>query len=525
MNNIELKDTALGIEFGSTRIKAVLIDDRHNVLAVGTHDWENSRKDGVWTYSMEDAWHGIRSAYAMLAENVKNQYGIALTEVGAIGISGMMHGYLPFDRDGNQLAEFRTWRNTMTERAAAELIELFGFNIPQRWSIAHLYNAILNAEEHVGNIAYLTTLAGYIHWRLSGEFAMGTGEASGMFPVSDCGTYDLGMMEKFNKILEKRGYQFKIEDILPRVCTAGECAGKLTEEGAKLLDPSGTLKAGIPMCPPEGDAGTGMVATNSVAIRTGNISAGTSMFAMAVLEHPLERVYPAINVMRTPTGKTVAMVHSNTCTSDLDAWVRMLGEMAAASGVELTKDQLYTLFYQKALEGDGDCGGLVNYNYYAGEPAVSIDYGVPMFIRRSESKLTLANFARSQVYSAMAVLKIGMDILLAENVQIDKLTGHGGFFKVNGISQRLLAGALNVPITVMKTAGEGGPWGMAVLASYMMHKNEGETLDSYLENRVFADSEGNTVVPDAADSAGFAIFMNNYKAGLEAEKAAGKALR
>jgi len=526
MSNLELKNTALGIEFGSTRIKAVLIDDSHNILAVGTHDWENRRENGVWTYSLDAAWTGIREAYANLAAAFRDSFGIQLTEVGAIGISGMMHGYLPFDKNGNQLASFRTWRNTMTEQAASELRELFGFNIPQRWSIAHLYQAILNGEEHTKEIDYLTTLAGYIHWQLTGERAMGVGEASGMFPVSDTeGSYDRGMIAKFNDILKKRGYSYTIEEILPKVYSAGECAGHLSEEGVRLLDPSGTIKAGIPMCPPEGDAGTGMVATNSVAARTGNISAGTSMFAMVVLEKPLEKVYPAINVLNTPTGKPVAMVHSNTCTSDLDAWVKMLGEMASASGAELTKDQLYTLFYQKALEGDPDCGGLINYNYYAGEPAVDVDYGIPMFLRRSEAKLTLANFARVQLYSAMAVLKIGTDILLAENVQLDSLTGHGGLFKVPGVGQRLLAGALKTPITVMKTAGEGGPWGMALLASFMKHKENNEKFEDYLAQKVFASAEGSTLNPQPGDSEGFDAFMENYKAGLPAEKSASAALR
>lgn len=527
MDKLEFSKTALGIELGSTRIKAVLIGPEHMVLASGAHDWENCLEDGVWTYHLEDVWTGVQSAYANLAAAVRERYGEPLETMGALGVSAMMHGYLPFDAQGRQLAPFRTWRNTTTGPAAAELTELFGFNIPQRWSIAHLYQAMLNGEAHVKDIAFLTTLAGYVHWRLTGEKVLGVGEASGMFPIDSaaCG-YDAAMMASFDERLKGASLPYSLREILPRVLCAGEAAGVLTAEGAKLLDPTGALRPGVPLCPPEGDAGTGMVATNSVAPRTGNVSAGTSVFAMAVLEKPLSKVYPEIDLVTTPTGAPVAMVHCNTCTSDLDAWVKLLGEMAGAAGAALAKPALYDLFYEKALAGEADCGGLVSYNYYSGEPVTGLAEGRPLLVRRPDARLTLANLARVQLYAAMATLKLGMDILIeGEGVRLDTLCGHGGLFKTPVVGQRLLAGALGVPVAVMETAGEGGPWGMALLAAYMLEKRGGETLERYLADRVFAGAQGSTEPPQEADRAGFARFIEDYRKGLAVEKAAVEALR
>lgn len=527
IQNIREGNTVLGLELGSTRIKAVLIGPDHAPLVSGSHDWENRLEEGYWTYHLEDVWAGIQDAYANLAAAVKKEYGIPLCTVKAMGFSAMMHGYLPFDRDGRQLAAFRTWRNTTTGGAAAELTEIFGFNIPQRWSVAHLYQAILNGEEHVKELSFFTTLAGYVHWRLTGEKVLGVGEASGMFPIdSKTCDFDAGMKAKFNTLLKERGLPFCLDDILPRVLPAGVPAGRLTPEGARLLDPSGCLQPGIPLCPPEGDAGTGMTATNSVAQRTGNVSAGTSVFAMVVLERPLSRVYPEIDMVTTPTGRPVAMVHCNTCTSDLDAWVKMLGEMAGASGAVLSKPQLYDLFYSKALEGEPDCGGLVNINYYSGEPVTGFEEGRPLFLRRPGARLTLANFARAQLYSTIATLKLGMGLLLEqEHVQLETLLGHGGLFKTAEVGQRLLAGALRVPVAVMETAGEGGPWGMALLASYMAEREQAETLESYLASKVFAKTSCNVQQPHDDDTSGFARFMENYKSALAVERAAVAALK
>lgn len=519
--------TILGMELGSTRIKAVLIGDHHEVLADGNYEWENRLEDGYWTYHLDDVWTGVQEAYRKLAEDVKKKYGETLSYVGAIGVSAMMHGYLPFDQEGNQLAPFRTWRNTTTGPAAKELTSLFGFNIPQRWSIAHLYQAMLNGEEHVKKIAHLMTLAGYVHWKLTGEHVIGIGDASGMFPIdsSTC-DYDAGMVKKFNEILRSRNISYQIQDILPRVLCAGEAAGKLTEEGAKLLDLTGALLPGIPLCPPEGDAGTGMAATNSVAPRTGNVSAGTSLFAMIVLEKPLSKVREEIDVVATPDGAPTAMVHCNTCTSDLDAWVSLLGETAKACGATLSKSELYELFYQKALEADPDCGGIINYNCFSGEPVSGLSDGRPMVVRRPDAKLNLPNFARAQVYSAMATLAIGMDTLLKEEgVKVDSLVGQGGMFKTPYVAQKLLAGALGIPVSVMETAGEGGPWGMALLAAYMLRHEEGETLEQYLKNKVFAKTKGSTLEPDPRDEAGFVAFIAEYKKGLAAEQVAVEALQ
>ena len=524
---LQTERTALGIELGSTRIKAVLIGPDHTVLASGAHEKENRQEHGCRTNPQDEEWAGGQAAYAKLAAAFAAQYGTPPTAVGAMGVSGMMHGYLPFSRNGAQLAPFRTWRNTTTGPAAAELTELFGFNIPQRWSAAHLYQAMLNGEGQEKDIAFLTTLAGYVHWRLTGEKVLGVGDATGMYPIASAACdYDAAMVRRFTGLLQAHELAYRLEDILPRVLRAGEAAGVLTAEGAKRLDPTGTLRPGVPLCPPEGDAGTGMVATGSVAPRTGNVSAGTSVFAMAVLEKPLSRVYPEIDMVTTPAGAPVAMVHCNTCTSDLDAWVKLLGEMAGAAGAALSKQALYELFYKKALEGEADCGGLVNYNCYSGEPVAGLARGCPLFVRRPDARRNLANFARAQLYSAMATLKLGMDILLeGEGVPLDTLCGHGGLFKTPIVGQRLLAGALGVPVAVMETAGEGGPWGMAVLAAYKQNRRNGETLERYLADRVFAAAKGSIEPPQETDRAGFARFMERYKKGLAAEQAAAEALQ
>ncbi|MBR2924745.1 MAG: FGGY-family carbohydrate kinase [Clostridia bacterium] len=516
----------LGMELGSTRIKAVLIGEDHSPIAMGDHGWENRLENGVWTYHLEDVWTGVQDAYAKLAADVKEKYGVTLTKLSGIGVSAMMHGYLPFGKDDQQLAEFRTWRNTMTEQAAAELTELFGFNIPQRWSIAHLDQAILNGEAHVSQIAHLTTLAGYIHWQLTGQKVLGVGEASGMFPISDeTGKFDARMMAAYNERLAAKGIAWKLEDILPGVLDAGEDAGTLTEKGAKLLDPTGTLQAGALVCPPEGDAGTGMVATNSVAVRTGNVSAGTSVFAMIVLEKSLSKVYPEIDMVTTPTGKPVAMVHCNNCTSDINAWAGMLHGFAAAAGKEVSMGDVYVTLFNAAMEGDKDCDGVINYNYFSGEPVTGLEEGRPMMVRMPDSKLTFANFARSLVFGAIVSLKLGMDILTAEKVQIDSLLGHGGFFKTPGVGQNLMAAALGTPVSVMETAGEGGPWGMALLAAYRVNRKDGETLDAYLNDKVFGENKGFKAEPDAADAEGFDAYAKLFVAGLEAEKAAAKFMR
>lgn len=527
MNTFEQKSNSLGIELGSTRIKAVLAAPDGTVLASGAHDWQNRLEGGYWTYHLDDVWAGIQDACAQLKADYRSRYGQPLQTVGALGVSAMMHGYLPFDKAGHQLAAFRTWRNTTTLPAATALTERFHFNIPQRWSIAHLYQAILNGEEHVRDVAFLTTLAGYVHWQLTGKKVLGIGDASGVFPIDSARCdYDAAMLASFDELLAQNGLPYHLRDLLPMVLCAGQDAGSLTEAGARLLDPTGDLPAGIPVCPPEGDAGTGMAATNSVAARTGNVSAGTSVFAMVVLERPLQQVHPEIDMVTTPDGRPVAMVHCNTCTSDLDGWVSLLGEMTAAAGVPLTKTQLYTLFYQKALAGDPDCGGLVSFNYFSGEPVTGLTEGRPLFVRRPDADFTLANFARAQLYACMATLKIGLDILFGqERVTVDNLLGHGGLFKVPVVGQKLLAGALGVPVSVMQTAGEGGPWGMALLAGYRLHRQAGQTLEEYLRDAIFANAEGSTVQPDAADSRGFAAFLQQYTRCLAVERAAADAMQ
>ena len=518
---IENGKTALGIEFGSTRIKAVLVDDTNKPIAQGDHEWENRLENGVWTYTLDDIWTGIQDCYAKLKEDVKAQYGVTLTNIGAIGISAMMHGYMAFDADKNLLAQFRTWRNAMTADAAAQLSELFKFNIPQRWSIAHLYQAILNGESHVPSIKYQTTLAGYVHWMLSGSFVLGVGEASGMFPIdSKTRDYNKDMLEKFNAISSVKSAGIVAENILPKVLVAGENAGTLTDEGAKLLDPAGDLKGGIPMCPPEGDVGTGMVATNSITKRTGNVSAGTSVFLMVILEKPLENAYPEIDIVTTPCGDDAAMVHVNTCTSDLNAWVNIFREFADLTGTEISTGDLYGKLYTKALEGDKDCGGLLSYNYFSGENITDMAEGRPLFVRTPDAKFNLANMMRTHLYSSMATLKLGMDILAKENVKIDKMFGHGGLFKTKDVGQSFMAAALNSPVSLMETAGEGGAWGIAVLASYMVTKAEGEALTDFLNNKVFAGGDVYTLEPKKDDVDGFNAFAEKYKAGLAIERAA-----
>jgi sugar (pentulose or hexulose) kinase len=519
---IETGKTALGIEFGSTRIKAVLIGEDHTPIASGSHEWENRHENGIWTYSLEDIWTGLQESYRKLASEVLEKYNVPLQTTGAIGFSAMMHGYMAFDKNGNLLVPFRTWRNTITGQASEQLTEMFQFNIPQRWSIAHLYQAILNREPHVRDIHFQTTLAGYVHWKLTGQKVLGVGEASGMFPIdSRTNDYDVRMLKLFNERLKAENIPWKLEDILPKVLVAGDAAGVLTEEGARLLDPTGILKIGIPLCPPEGDAGTGMVATNSVAERTGNVSAGTSVFAMIVLEKALSKVYPEIDMVTTPTGRPVAMVHSNNCTSDLNALVELFHEFTRVLGMEVSLARLFETLYQQALAGDKECGGLLAYNYVSGEHITHLEEGRPMFVRTPESRFTLPNFIRVHLFSALGALKIGMDILFEqEQVKIDQILGHGGFFKTREVGQRVMAAAMNVPVSVMETAGEGGAWGIALLASYMIHKSTNESLQAYLSDKVFAGENGTTIAPDQGDVAGFSAFMKRYKKGLVIEKAA-----
>ncbi len=520
-NVIESGKAVLGIEFGSTRIKAVLVDDNNAPIASGSHEWENQLVDGIWTYSIDMIWNGLQDAYKEMTEDVQKQYGVKVTNLAAMGFSAMMHGYMAFDEKDEILVPFRTWRNAITEEASEKLTKLFNYNIPQRWSIAHLYQAVLNGEEHVKDIKFQTTLAGYIHWKLTGRKVLGVGEASGMFPIDIAtGKFNQTMVDAFDKEIGGK-YPWKLLDIFPEVLTAGENAGTLTEEGAKLLDPTGTLQAGCPLCPPEGDAGTGMVATNSVDRRTGNVSAGTSVFSMVVLEEDLKKVYPELDLVTTPSGDLVAMVHCNNCTSDLNAWVNIFKEFAEAFGMDVDMNQLFGTLYNKAMEGDADGGNLIAYNYISGENITGMEEGRPMFVRTPKSKFNLANFMRVNLYSALATLKIGMDILLKEEgVQVDKLLGHGGLFKTKGVGQQILADAMNTPISVMETAGEGGAWGIAVLASYMIQKAEGETLGAYLNSKVFAGQEGSELAPNAEGVKGFDEFIKIYKAGLPIERAA-----
>ena len=519
--------TALGIEFGSTRIKAVLVDDKNQPIASGAHEWENRYENGVWTYSLDDIWTGIQDCYQDMAKDVKAKYDIELESVGAFGVSAMMHGYMPFNKEGELLVPFRTWRNNITGEASEKLMELFNYNIPQRWSIAHLYQAILNGEEHVKDIDYITTLEAYVHWKLTGKRVLGIGDAAGMFPIDTTkADYNQEMVDKFDELVAPYGFSWKLRDIMPKALVAGEDAGVLTEEGAKLLDVTGKLKAGIPMCPPEGDAGTGMVATNSVAVRTGNVSAGTSVFAMIVLEKELSRPYKEIDMVTTPSGHLVAMAHSNNCTSDLNAWVNVFKEFAEAMGMEVDMNKLFGTLYNKALEGDPDCGGLLSYCYFSGEHMTGFEEGRPLFVRSPESKFNLANFMRANLYASLEVLKVGMDILLKEEkVAVDEILGHGGLFKTKGVGQSILAAALDTPVSVMETAGEGGAWGIALLASYMNNKAEDEALDDYLDAKVFAGQKGTKMDPDPKDVEGYNTFIERFKKTLPIMKAATETMK
>lgn len=525
---IEAGKAVLGIEFGSTRIKAVLIGDGNVPVAQGSHEWENRLTDGIWTYTEADIWDGLADCYADLKRDVKETYGVTLRGFRACGISAMMHGYLAFDEGGKLLVPFRTWRNTITEEASDKLTALFAYHIPQRWSIAHLYQAILNGEEHVKDVRFFTTLAGFVHWRLTGRKVLGVGDASGMFPIdSRTADYREDLIRKFDALPEVQKFPWKLEEILPASLRAGEEAGILTAEGAKLLDPEGDLLPGIPLCPPEGDAGTGMTATNSVTVRTGNVSAGTSVFSMVVLEKPLSRVYPELDLVTTPTGREVAMVHCNNCTSDLNAWVGIFDEFAKAAGFSMDKGALFELLYRRAMEGDPDCGGVLAYNFFSGEPVAGItaQEGMPAVFHRPDGNFTLANLMRANLSAAFGALKLGNDILMKqEHVKVDRLMGHGGIFKTKGVAQNLLAAAMDAPVTVMETAGEGGAYGMALLASYLVNRKENEELGAWLERAVFAGSRGETVAPDPADVEGFDRWILNYRKGLAAEQEAIRAL-
>jgi len=516
----------LGIELGSTRIKAVAIDQNGKPLASGGFDWENRYENGVWTYSLDDVWTGLQESYKQLVADYKEQQGAPLSEISGIGISAMMHGYLVFDKDYNQLAEFRTWRNTITEKSAEILTKTFGHNIPQRWSAAHLHHAVTGHEAHVNEITYLTTLAGYVHYKLTGHNVVGINEGSGMIAIDNTtNDYHADMVQKFDELLSEHKLPWSLKGILPQVLCAGEHAGNLTEEGAKLLDPTGNLKAGIPFCPPEGDAGTGMIATNAITPGTGNISAGTSVFAMLVLDKTLAKFHPEIDMIATPTGKPVAMVHCNNCTADLDAWVSLFGDVITKLNQKPDKTELYRTLYNGALNGDPDCGGLVSVNYLSGEHMTGFQEGRPLFIRTPDSRFTIENFMRSLLFSAMATLKIGMNIMTDEGVEITKLLGHGGLFKTPVVGQKLMAGALNIPIAVMDSAGEGGAWGIALLAAYTANKEPGESLEDFLNNKIFADSKVTTIDPDPIDVKGFEDYLKSYKAALEVEKAAVKVIK
>ena len=512
--------TALGIEFGSTRVKAVLIDENCIPVASGSFEWENQLVDGYWTYSLELIHEALRTCFKNLKADVKEKYGCALTKTGAIGISGMMHGYLAFDEKGELLVPFRTWRNTTTAEAAEKLTSELSFNIPQRWTSAHIYQAILSKEAHVSRVRYVTTLAGYIHYMLTGVNAVGIGEASGIFPIdSENNCYNKEMAEKFDALTAKEGFGYKLCDVVPKVLVAGDNAGYLTQKGALMLDESGELEAGIPFAPCEGDAGTGMTATNSVRVKTGNISAGTSVFAMIVLEKMLSKVYPEIDMVTTPTGKPVAMVHCNNCTSDINAWGSLFYELAGMLGADVKKGQIFDLIYEMSQKGEKDCGGLVSYNYYSGEPVTGFSEGRPLFLRTPDSKLSFANFSRNLLYSAMASLKIGMDLLKEEKVELDELYGHGGYYIYPRVGQSITAAAVGAPVSVMKTAGEGGPYGMALLALYSVKKN-GETLEQFLKETAFRDAECITVSPEKDEEAAFDAYLERYKAGFASERAA-----
>jgi sugar (pentulose or hexulose) kinase len=527
-NNVNIQEaiangeTSLGIEFGSTRIKAVLIDNRFETIATGSYEWENRLEAGIWTYNLVDIITGLQAAYSEMKQKVELEFGITIRTIGSVGVSAMMHGYMAFDKTGEQLVPFRTWRNTTTSAAAKELTSLFQFNIPERWSIAHLYQAILNEEKHLPRIDYITTLAGFIHWLLSGEKVLGIGDASGMFPIDEStGDYNEAMIKQFDDQIAKRDYPWTLKDILPKVSIAGEQTGELTQVGAKILDRSRNLQPGIPICPPEGDAGTGMVATNSIRKRTGNVSVGTSVFSMIVLEKDLSKVYPEIDLVTTPNGSPVAMVHANNCSSDLNAWLGLFREFSEAMGQKVDTNQLFEVMLNKALEADPDGGGLLSYGYYSGENITGLEQGRPLFVRSPESNFNLANFMRTHLFSAFGALKIGMDILTKkEDVSIDGILAHGGLFITPVVGQKIVAAAMNVPVSVMETAGEGGAWGMSILASYMRNKEQDESLEEFLDNHVFKDVDGKEIYPDGLDVTGFEEFMERYKKGLAIEEAA-----
>lgn len=521
-NKIINGETSVGIELGSTRIKTVIIDRENMPIASGSHDWENSYVNKVWTYTLDDIWKGVQNSYRNMVLEVKNQFGVDVTKTGSIGISAMMHGYMVFGKDEELLTPFRTWRNNITGQASEALTEMFNYPIPQRWSIAHLYQAILNREEHISDITFLSTLSGYIHWKLTGRKVLGVGEASGVFPIDlNTKSFNKHMISQFNGLVSSMNLPWSLEDILPEVLVAGTKAGELTAEGAKLLDATGQLQSGIPLCPPEGDAGTGMIATNSITARTGNVSAGTSVFAMIVLEKELTKAYPEIDLVATPDGKLVAMAHSNNCTSDYDAWIGLFSEAIKAMGVEVNKPKLYDTLLGMALKGDPDCGGLLAYGYFSGEHITHFEEGRPLFVRSSNSSFNLANFMRVNLFTALGALKIGLDILKEkESVKLDVILGHGGFFKTSEVGQKIMAAAVDVPVSVMETAGEGGAWGIAVLASYMLNRADGEILEAFLKNKVFAGQQGKSVSPDPKDVAGFNEFIKRYKKGLAIERAA-----
>jgi sugar (pentulose or hexulose) kinase len=514
--------TSLGIELGSTRIKAVLINESFETIASGSYEWENLLEDGFWTYNLLDIITGLQSAYREMKQEVERSYGITIRTVGSIGVSAMMHGYMAFDKTGELLVPFRTWRNATTSTAAKELTEHFNFNIPERWSIAHLYQAIINQEKHLPRIDYMTTLAGYIHWLLTGSKVLGIGDASGMFPIDErTQNYSEDMMKQFDELISYKGYPWQLSDILPAVHTSGEQAGTLTAIGASILDQSKNLQPGIPFCPPEGDAGTGMVATNSVRKRTGNVSVGTSVFAMIVLDKKLSNVYPEIDLVTTPNGSPVGMVHANNCSSDLNAWLGLFREFSEAMGQKVESDKLFEVMLNKALEADPDGGGLLSYGYFSGENITGVESGRPLFVRSAKSNFNLANFMRTHLFTAFGALKIGMDLLVKEeNVKIHSILAHGGLFKTPVVGQKMMAAAINTPVSVMDTAGEGGAWGMAILSSYMLNKSENESLEDFLDDKVFKEVTAQEIYPDELDVKGFEAFIKRYKKGLVIEKAA-----
>ena len=523
---IESGGAVLGCELGSTRIKAVLIGPDSRSLAAGSHQWENRLENGVWTYRMEDVWDGLAACYTDLAADVERRHGCQLKRLAAAGFSAMMHGYIAVDADGELLVPFRTWRNTITGKAAAELTKRFDWPIPQRWSIAHLYQAVLNGEEHLPRVAGITTLAGYVHWKLTGEWSIGIGDASGMFPVDPATQdYDAGMLEAFDQLVEDRGYPWKLRDLLPRIVPVGECAGRLGEAGVKLLDKSGRLQPGTPLCPPEGDAGTGMVVTNAVRPRTGNVSAGTSVFAMLVLDGKLSQAHSEIDLVLTPDGRLVGMAHSNNCTSDFNAWMALLGEAARLLGADAGDDALYDKLMPLALDGDSDAGGLLAYGYISGEHLTGFSEGRPLFVRQPDGAFTLANFVRAHLFSALGALRTGLDVLTEkEGVRVDELVGHGGFFKTPEVGQRIMAAATNTPVSVPRTAGEGGAWGMALLAAFSAREDTDDTLPDFLD-RVIGDTIGEALAPREADVEGFNRYFERYTAGLPIEAAAVEKLK